>query len=96
MISLEVFSPITCRGPQHGRLCVVYGLRKIRVPALSLLIISLASGAGIWTAMAAGNLIAGTYPMPDRRGRACSSSQGFGLSSRIGFKEARPEADSSG
>ena len=47
---------------------VAYGLRKIRVPALSLLIISLASGAGIWTAMAAGNLIAGYIPYARQAG----------------------------
>jgi putative sporulation protein YtaF len=41
---------------------VAYGLRKIRVPVASLFIISLASGAGIWAAMAAGNLIAGYIP----------------------------------
>ena len=32
------------------------------VPVASLFIISLASGAGIWAAMAAGNLIAGYIP----------------------------------
>ncbi|MGI6035077.1 MAG: sporulation membrane protein YtaF [Limnochordia bacterium] len=41
---------------------VAYGLRKIRVPLLSLIIVSVASGVSIWAAMAAGNLIAQYIP----------------------------------
>ena len=74
---------------------VAYGLRKIRVPALSLLIISLASGVGIWTAMAAGNLIAGYIPYARQAGAGLLIVAGIWLIITNRFPKKRvPEADS--
>jgi putative sporulation protein YtaF len=58
---------------------VAYGMRKIRVPIISMVVVSLASGISIWLAMSAGHFFAVYIPFAQQVGALILIGIGLGL-----------------